>query len=90
MLGKNRRINLLAAAFTACPSCCRANRLRQLSLYVYCQECGWDSASAFIESGGFDALIYEYETKLERESKQAASVQRQLEEKQKHNKWRAI
>ena len=54
-------------AFTACPACGCQNNLRQISLDVYCHECGWDSAAAFVESGGFDQLIYDFEEMLAEE-----------------------
>ncbi|MGE0175122.1 MAG: hypothetical protein AB7T49_20170 [Oligoflexales bacterium] len=87
---KKCRKNLLTVPFTVCPACLRADHLHQISFDVFCLECGWNSASVFVESGGFDALIYAYETKLQRQSQQASAVQRKLEEKQKHNKWRAV
>ena len=85
---KKCAINLPVDAFTTCPSCRSANYLHQLSFDVYCQGCGWDSSSVFVEAGGLDALIYEYEVKLQRQSEQAAAVQRKLEEKNKQQNMR--
>jgi hypothetical protein len=56
-----------ADAFTACPACGCQNNLRQISLDVYCHECGWDSSSAFVESGGLDQMIYDFEEMLAQE-----------------------
>lgn len=75
-------------AFAACPSCRSASYLNQMSIDVYCHGCGWDSSSAFVEVGGLDALIYEYEMKLQCQSEQAAAAQRRLEEKQKQQNIR--
>jgi len=88
MPAKNRLIRPPVEAFTACPSCRIADHLRQLSYDIYCHGCGWDSSSAFVEVGGLDALIYEYEMKLQRQAEQAAAVQRRVEEKKKQQMMR--
>ena len=88
MRGNKCVINLPVDAFTACPSCRSPDYLHQMSVDVYCHGCGWDSSSAFVEAGGLDALIYEYEMSLQRQSEQAAAVQRRLEEKQKQQNMR--
>jgi hypothetical protein len=41
-----------------------------------------------VEVGGLDALIYEYEMKLQRQAEQAAAVQRRVEEKKKQQMMR--
>jgi len=79
-------VKLPAEAFSSCPSCRSANCLQKLSITVYCFGCGWDSSLAFVEAGGMDDLIYEYEMRLQRQSEQAAAGQRRLEEKRRHQK----
>jgi len=88
MRDKKCAINLPVDAFTTCPSCRSSNYLHELSFDVYCHGCGWDSSSAFVEAGGLDALIYEYEMKLQRQAEQAATAQRRVEEKQKQQTMR--
>jgi len=85
---KKCAINLPVDAFATCPSCRSSNYLRKLSFDVYCHGCGWDSSSAFVEVGGLDALIYEYEMKLQRQAEHAATVQRRVEEKKKQQMMR--
>ena len=89
MREKRREIKLPVDAFTSCPSCCSANYLHQMSIDVYCHGCGWDSSSVFVDVGGLDELIYEYEMKLQRQAEQAVAVQRRIEEK-KQNMRRAV
>ena len=48
-------------AFDACPSCLSDADLRSRSIDVFCVSCGWDNSSAFVDSGGLDALINEFE-----------------------------
>ena len=86
MQRKRSPVKLPAEAFTSCPSCLSADCLQKISLAVYCHRCGWDSSSAFVEAGGMDDLIYEYEMRLQRQSEQAAAGQRRLEEKRRHQK----
>jgi hypothetical protein len=69
-------INLPVDAFTTCPSCRSSSYLRELSFDVYCHGCGWDSSSAFVEAGGLDALIYEYEKSLEQQASQGREQQK--------------
>ncbi len=88
MREKKCAINLPVDAFTTCPSCRSSNYLHELSFDVYCHGCGWDSSSAFVEAGGLDALIYEYEMKLQRQAEYAATGQRRVEEKQKQQMMR--
>lgn len=82
----NYAINLPAEAFTACPSCRSSNYLRNLALDVYCHGCGWDSSSAFVEAGGMEALIYEYEMRLQSEAEQdsAARMRKREQLNRKH------
>ena len=80
---KGYAINLPVDAFTACPSCRSSNYLREISFDVYCHGCGWDSSSAFVEAGGLDALIYEYEMELERQKETATIAHRRLTKNQK-------
>ena len=87
---KKYSINMPVEAFTACPSCRNADNLRQLSFDVYCHGCGWDSSSAFVEAGGLDELIYEYEMRLQRKSQNAAASQRAKENKNLHHVRQAI
>lgn len=63
-------------AFESCPCCKSESGIRQLSLDVYCTNCGWDSSSAFVESGAFDQLINEYEKLLEQQEKRRAQRRR--------------
>jgi hypothetical protein len=49
-----------------------------MSFDVYCHGCGWDSSSSFVEAGGLDALIYEYEMELERQKETATIAHRRL------------
>lgn len=53
-----------------------------MSFDVYCHGCGWDSSSAFVEAGGLDALIYEYEMDLERQQEAATIAPRRAASKQ--------
>lgn len=76
-------ITLASDAFTTCPSYRSSNYLREMSFDVYCYGCGWDSSSAFVEVGGMDALIYEYEIKFQHRAEIASAAQRRGEEKQK-------
>jgi len=80
---KRCAINLPVDAFTTCPSCRSSNYLREMSFDVYCHGCGWDSSSAFVEAGGLDALIYEYEMELERQKETATIAHRRLTKNQK-------
>ena len=86
MQRKRSPVKLPTEAFTCCPSCRSADYLQKLSITVYCHGCGWDSSSAFVEAGGMDDLIYEYEMRLQRQSEQAAAAQRRLQEKKRHQK----
>lgn len=64
MKSKRESIVLPVDAFDACPSCgCKEGLLKNF-IDVYCCECGWDSSATFVESGGMDQLIYEYEEQL--------------------------
>ena len=74
-------VKLPADAFTICPSCRSVDSLQKVSLAVYCHECCWDSSSAFVDAGGMDQLIYEYEMRLQRQSEQAAAAQRGIAKK---------
>ena len=51
--------------FKCCPLCGSANLEAYIDIDVLCTACNWDSSECFVESGGMDALIYEYETMLE-------------------------
>lgn len=64
---KNPRPKLLLPIeqFKCCPLCGSANLEAYIDIHVFCTGCRWDSTEAFVESGGMDALIYEYETMLE-------------------------
>jgi hypothetical protein len=91
MQRKRSPVKLPAEAFTICPSCLGADCLQKISLDVYCHRCGWDSSSAFVDAGGMDDLIYEYEMRLQRQSEQATAAQRRCKEKQKQqNMQRAV
>ena len=61
MQRRRSAVNLPVDAFTSCPSCGSSNYLREMSSDVYCYGCGWDSSSAFVEAGGVDDLIFDYE-----------------------------
>ena len=54
-------------SFKCCPSCGSANLEEFIDIHVLCPSCQWDSTECFVESGGMDALIYEYETMLEQQ-----------------------
>jgi len=51
-------------AFEVCPACGCGDGLRVLSVTVFCTSCGWDSSSAFVDCGGLDFLMFQYETQL--------------------------
>jgi len=64
---KNSRPKLLLPIeqFKCCPLCGSTNLETYIDIHAFCAGCRWDSSEAFVESGGMDALIYEYETMLE-------------------------
>ena len=51
-------------AFEVCPACSCGDSLRVLSVTVFCDSCGWDSSAAFVDCGGLDHLMFEYEKRL--------------------------
>jgi hypothetical protein len=63
-----RSIRMPIHAFPVCPTCGSGESLRQVSIDVYCNSCGWDSSSAFVEAGSLDQLLYEFEEKLAKEN----------------------
>lgn len=52
-------------SFKCCPSCNSTTLTEFADIHVLCSVCNWDSGESFVESGGMDALIYEYEKVLE-------------------------
>lgn len=76
-------VNLPVDAFTTCPSCGSSNYLREMSCDVYCYGCGWDSSSAFVEAGGLDDLIFDYEMDQESQNDPDAIPRSQIARKLK-------
>jgi hypothetical protein len=48
-------------AYQECPECRSPDLIKIADIHVLCDACNWDSANIFVESGGMDALFYEYE-----------------------------
>lgn len=59
------KLRLPIETFKCCPACGSASLEAYIDIHVLCTACQWDSGECFVESGGMDALIYEYETMLE-------------------------
>ena len=69
-------------AFDECPSCFSDAGLRSLSIDVFCTSCGWDSSSAFVDVGGLDGLMNEFEKQeVRRRNRSQARKKKRIEQR---------